>query len=357
MVVLPAGENGEPILRVRSSGLGGSGYKIPTQDNLVVPGVTTVTSIADKPGLRQWAVDLTAAYAVTHVDALLNRSEVEGYGFLRYRWKREPKLDVDPNLRNWHEHVLNDAADMGRWMHEYVEQDLLGEFTAAVTESWQQEMVDEWNIFKFEHEIEVALVEQTAYNPAGYAGTFDLLVRVDGVWYLLDIKTSRGTWPEHYMQLAALGAAPVWLRRVPPFPYGNYERMGEDDGPTYYGRIEETEEIAPIVSWLGEDVLLDFDGEVRNINGSFVTLVNGPVLYKRNNKPDTWWVEDVLPPFTQYAILHIRPADDDGTPAFCTLKPVDQEMIDLHYEWFLGHLTAKHAERSVNLRLREKEEK
>lgn len=302
MVVLSATENEEPILRVRASGLGGSGYKIPTQDGLVVPGVTTVTSIADKPGLRQWAVDLTAAYAVTHVDGILNRSEVEGYGFLRYRWKREPKLDADPDLRNWHEYVLNDAADMGRWMHEYVESDLLGEFTAAVTETWQQEMVDEWNIFKFEHEIEVALVEQTVYNPAGYAGTFDLLLKIDGVWYLTDIKTSRGTWPEHYMQLAALGAAPVWLRRVT-------------------------------------------EGE------------SGAVLYKRNNKPDTWWVEDVLPPFTQYAILHIRPTDDDGTPAFCTLKPVDQKMIDLHYEWFLGHLTAKIAERSVKMYLKEEEVK
>jgi hypothetical protein len=279
----------DPLLRVRSSGQGGSGYKIPTDGGRVVPGVTTVTGIADKPGLRQWAVDLTAAYAVTHVDALLNRSEVEGYGFLRYRWKREPKLDADPNLRNWHEYVLNDAADMGTWFHEYAEADLTDGFTAEPVEDWQQEMVDAWNLFKFEHDIEVLLVEETVYNPIGYAGTFDLLVRIDGKVYLVDIKTSRGTWPEHLMQLAALGAAPVWLRQV------------DSEHP-------------------------------------------GAVIYKRKDKPDTWWVEDVIPDFAGYAIIHCRPTDDDGTPPFCELKMQDWNLIDLHYDWFLGHLTAKQAE-------------
>lgn len=341
----------EPILRVKASGLKGSGYKIVTQLDangraVIVPGVTTVTNISHKPALVQWACDQTAAYAATHIDQLLNRSELEGYAYLRYRWKREPKLDADPNMRNWHEYVLNDAADMGRWGHAYVESDLLNEFGPEVTEDWQQEIADQWAAFKFEHDIEVGLVEATVYNPIGYAGTFDLLVKIDGVWYLLDIKTSRGTWPEHYMQLAALGAAPVYMRQTTAFPYGNYERMGEDDGPTYFGRIEETGEVAPIASWLGENVMLDFDGVLNGVNGSFVTLVNEPVLYKRTNKPDTWWVEDVLPSFTKYAILHIRPTDDDKE-AFCVLNVVDQGLIDLHYEWFLGHLTAKNAQRSV----------
>lgn len=287
----------DPILRVRASGLKGSGYIVPTQvdeagKRIVVAGVTTITGIAHKPGLLQWACDQTAAYAVTHVDDLLNRDETQGYGFLRYRWKREPKLDDDPNIRNWHEHVLNDAADMGRWGHEYVEADLLGDFLPEVTEQWQAEMVEVWEQFKFEHEIEALLVECTVYNPEGYAGTFDLLVKIDGVTYLLDIKTSRGTWPEHYMQLAALGAAPVWLRQ--------------------------TNESEP-----------------------------GAVKYVRKDKPDTWWVEDTLPPFTSYAILRLRAADDDGTPAYCRLDVVDQTTIDLHYEWFLGHLTAKLAERKV----------
>jgi hypothetical protein len=286
----------DPILRVRSSGFQGSGYATPTElvdgKPRIVPSVTTIAGIADKPGLRQWAVEQTAGYAVTHVEALLNRSEFEGLGFLRYRWKNEPKLDADPDLRTWHDTVLNDAADLGTWMHEYVEARLLGEFAAAPETEWQAEMVEQFEAWLFEHDVEALLVEETVYNPRGYAGTLDLVVRVDGKCYLTDIKTSRNTWPEHYMQLAALGAAPVWLRQVA--------------------------EGTP-----------------------------GAVEYKRKDKPSTYWVEDVVPDFEGYAILHIRPTDDDGKPAFCELKVIDNELIDMHYDWFLGYLTAKEAERRV----------
>lgn len=282
----------DPILRVRGSGFQGSGYVIPTDSNRIVPSVTTVAGIAHKPGLVQWAVDNVAAFAVANVDALLNRSESEGYGFLRWRWKGEPKLDDDPNLRNWHSKVLNDAADLGTWFHEYVEADLTDGFTREATELWQEQMVDAWNLFKFEHDVEALLTEQTVYNPRGYAGTLDLIVRIDGKVYLADVKTGRGTWPEHLMQLGALGAAPVWLRQV------------------------------------------DKDHE-------------GAVEFKRKDKPTTWWIEDVLPDFAGYAIIHVRPDDDDGTPAFCELKVIENELIDMHYDWFLGYLTAKEAERKV----------
>jgi hypothetical protein len=40
----------------------------------------------------------------------------------------------------------------------------------------------------------------------GYAGTLDGLWKIDGVPTLVDVKTARNTWPEHFQQLAALGA-------------------------------------------------------------------------------------------------------------------------------------------------------
>lgn len=306
---LPATENGEPILRVRSSGHGGHGYSIPTEwvdgKPRNVPGVTTITNNARQPGIEQWSVDQTAAFAVANVDAILNRTEEQGYGFLRYRWKNEPKLDADPNLRNWHGYVLNDAADLGTWGHTWIEADLLGEFGPEITEFWQEEIAEQWEIFKFEHDIRPILVEQIVYNPIGYAGTLDFIVELDGEIWLLDGKSSRKIMPAHRMQLSALGAAPVWLKRVP----------------------EGTPEASK---------------------------------YVRKNKPDTWWVEDVLPSFTRYGFLNFRPTDDDGTPAFCKIKTYDttedgrlldaeaeQVSRDAHYDWFLGYLTAKHAERSV----------
>lgn len=301
--ILPATENGQPILRVRGSGLGGSGYKIPTGDNRVVPGVTTITGAADKPGLRQWVADNTAAFAVANVDALLNRSETEGYGFLRWRWKNEPKLDSDPDLRNWHGYVLNDAADLGTWFHNYAESMLLGEFPEREPETdWQYELAEQFELFLAEHEVEPILTEQTVYNPVGYAGTLDLLARIDGLPTLCDWKTSRRVQDAHLQQLGALGAASSWLRRV-------------DEGEA------------------------------------------GAVAYKRRDKETTYWVEDVVPEFSRYAILQFRPTDDDGTPAYYDIHYVDPQEIALHYEAFLGYLTAKEAERKVKQYTNSKEEK
>src|SRR5690606_2143602 len=250
-----------------------------------------ITGAADKPGLRQWVADNTAAFAVANVDALLNRSEMEGYGFLRWRWKNEPKLDADADLRNWHGYVLNDAADLGTWFHGYAEAILRGDFPEREPQTdWQYELAEQLEAFLSEHEVEPVFMEQTVYNPVGYAGTLDLMARIDGVPTLCDWKTSRRVQDAHKQQLAALGAAPGWLRRVP---------QGEG------------------------------------------------VLYKRKQKPDTWWVEDAVPEFSQYAILQFRPTDDDGTPAYYRMHIVNPEEIALHYEAFLGYLTAKEAERKV----------
>jgi len=41
----------------------------------------------------------------------------------------------------------------------------------------------------------------------GYAGTYDLLMTIDDQLWLIDIKTSKGVYPEYGLQLAAYGHA------------------------------------------------------------------------------------------------------------------------------------------------------
>jgi len=282
----------QPKLRSRASGFGGSGYRIPTWLDdagkpTLVPSVTTITGVTHKPGLVQWAADQTAAYAVTHLDDLMSRTEEAGWGFLRYFWRREPK-GVD-ELRGAHKRVLNEAANIGTNVHEWIEADLKGEFEPAIDSFECEQMVEQWLLWKSEHTIEPILVEATAVNREhGYAGTLDGLWVVDGVPTLVDVKTSRNTWPEHFQQLAALGAC--------------YTLMEECD---------ECEGSVPLA--------------------------------------DTWWREIVMPPFSEYAILHLRPQDYDSkgnvTEPFCKLKKI--ENIDLHFEGFLGALQLKKYERKL----------
>lgn len=289
----------DPLLRVKASGFGGSGYRIPTwlgDDGkaMVVPGVTTITGVTAKPGIVQWAVDQTAAYAVANIDALLTRTETQGWGMLRWYHKRTPDFEVD-DLRNYHNGVLNDAAELGTSVHEWIEADLTDGFPPAINTPEMDEMVYRWEQFKEEHTIEPLLVEATAVNKQyGYAGTLDGLWIIDGVPTLVDVKTSRNTWPEHFQQLAALGACDTYMKQVSS----------------------------------------DTDGAAEHKVGSEVT----------------YWVEKPMPKFDEYAIVHLRPTDFDNNgnllESFCKLKKV--ENLDLHFKGFLGALELKKYERELN---------
>jgi hypothetical protein len=206
----------EPKLRVRSSGHGGSGYKHPRTGD-VVPGVTTVLKKLEKPAIAQWAVDNTAAYAVANVDRLLTRTEEQGYGFLRWYWKRDPLQGDLEDIRNYSNGVLNDAANLGTMLHDWIaaEHDDLPypDVSEAPAHFW--EMVEQWEYYKSQHTIEPLHTEVTIWNEElGYAGTADGIWKIDGVMTLVDIKTSRNTWDEHWMQLASLSECTTLMTEV-----------------------------------------------------------------------------------------------------------------------------------------------
>ena len=203
----------EPKLRVRASGHGGSGYRHPLTGEKV-PGVTTVLAKLDKPQLRQWVADNTAAYAVANIDGLLNRTEEQGYGFLRWYWKRDPLSNDYSDIRNYSNGVLNDAAELGTMMHDWVAADHGAQPYPDVSNAqpYFWELVEQWNDLNLRHEIIPVHTEVTFWSQCyGYAGTADGVWLIDGVPTLVDVKTSRNTWDEQRVQLAALGACDSML--------------------------------------------------------------------------------------------------------------------------------------------------
>ena len=243
----------------------------------MVPSITTVLKSEAKPAIAQWAANQTAAYAVANAESLLTHSEDWGYKMLRF---------------NYHEGVLQDASEMGTWLHEYVQADVDGseeefpDLNVAHDSHW--EMVEQWLKFKSEHDIRAHHTERTVWNDElGYAGTLDGLWEFDGKLCLMDIKTSRGLYTSTWMQLAALWNAP--------------EMFIPQDDDSY----------ASLTGW---------------------------------QKP----VEEI-------GVLHIRPNDWDSRgnpmPAFCRWVPAND--LDLHFRAFKGLLTYGEAQRDV--RLAEKE--
>jgi len=186
----------EPRLRVKASGMGGSGYVIPTrltEDGKMVrcAGVTTVLGAIDKPGITQWAVNQTAAYAVHNVDALLDRTEEVGMRYLQWYWRRMKPADFDDpeiDILNAHSGVLNDLAELGSITHDWVSDFVTDQFDPIeLTRDEQAQMVSAFLDWWDEHDVEVILTERTVVGD-GYAGTLDHMWIVDGIKYLVDLK-------------------------------------------------------------------------------------------------------------------------------------------------------------------------
>lgn len=203
-----------PALAVKNSGWGGRGYRNPVSgDKRVVPSITTVLKAESKPALVQWAVDQTAGYAVANAHRLMTMSEDSGFKMLRWIPRKEiASVQPGMDLHSYHTGVLSDASDMGTWMHEWAQADIVPELqypdvNAAHEVYW--DMVEEWDKFKAGKEIIPHYTERTVWHEElGYAGTLDCMWEIDGVMTLLDIKTSRGLYSSTWMQLAALRAAP-----------------------------------------------------------------------------------------------------------------------------------------------------
>lgn len=307
-----------PELAVKQSGYGGRGYAIPAlpgEDSkkvkadggyvqtrvdgdgkaIIVPSVTTVLKAGSSDALVQWAVDQTAGYAAINPDSVFTRSPDAAFGYLRFYWRRTPDpLEEGFELRNYHRGVLQEAADLGTSIHEWMQADAGdGEYPDVSTKNESFfEMVVEWNKWYAENFVEPVFTEATVYNSElGYAGTLDCLWRINGELWLLDMKSSRGLWPDHSRQLAALKEADTLL-------------------------------------------LKDESGEWTH-------------------QPWQPWVDQI----DRYGFLHIRPSDIDKDGEFMLpyLEVVDAENLDVHFEAFKGLLAVKHAEREI--KRREQEEK
>lgn len=314
-----------PKLATARSGWGGRGYYIPgrtfedlegNEHRLVYPSVTTVLTQVAKPALLQWVADQTAAAAVVNLPYLMLRNEDVGWGFLRFMWSR--KADLDDPIRSRYMRVRDDAAELGTNIHEWIEAHL-DEFATypEIVGTEVDQMIEQFLIWLETHDVIPHRAEFTVVNDMlGVAGTADAdweiccmhdgptcLGQAQGEYIrtLIDLKSSRYTWREHGMQLAALGSANSVMREVP-------------EGTE--GAIKHERAIA-------------------------------------GKKDKSWWVEDAMPRFSCYALLHIRPTDLDTKgneiPAFCKL--VDQtEDLDLHMMGFEGAMNLARSEYQLNQR-------
>ncbi len=202
-------------------------------DGVYIPSTTTVLEVKGKPQLAFWgankAVEIVRQkwhagrkYAIKQIESILKQAgmahvfeadEAKGIGTAVHDWfeayarfcieNGHPPLVLDPEDETENPDALylpysDEARSSVLAFLDWVEQ----------------------------HDVEFILVEQRVVSVEdGWAGTLDLLARVDGVEGVWDYKTSKAIYGEHFIQAAAYAKAlremgiadpkELWVLRVP----------------------------------------------------------------------------------------------------------------------------------------------
>jgi len=187
----------------------GRAYKHPFRKidgkALTSPSVTTVLKLVDKSGLSQWAADMTLQWAIENASLLLGKSDEDSVRWGRYRWTD----------------VRDERAEVGTGIHNTIEAEHTGSWNFPVLDDEQRRIMGRWRELNERYLITPHRSEFTVWSlEEDYAGTADGLWDITDLqtgesWenLVVDIKTSKNTWPEHWMQLAALASADVIMEK------------------------------------------------------------------------------------------------------------------------------------------------
>lgn len=230
--------NDGPILAqyARENEHEGRAYKDP-ETGASYPSVTTVLKNTPKGDLMRWAARMVAEKARDRPDIVMG----------------DPDKVVD-RLQYAPTDYRDERGWVGSGVHRAMEADLSGilyfpeEFTRE-----QERMMDNFEEFLAQYTIEPVLTECTVLIPCGLdrdgnplfvMGTLDGFWKVTDNWTggsyyaLVDLKTSKGIWPEHHYQLAALRMASHRFEQVAPGTEGALVHKHPKLGKTYWLKHE-----------------------------------------------------------------------------------------------------------------------
>lgn len=179
----------------------------PNGEKLWAPSITTVLKAENKDSLIQWAANQSVEWCVQNAYTLLRTDEESGIRRAKYRWRD----------------FRSERAEVGTGIHETIEQEHTGGWDFPSLDAEQVQIMARWREFNEAYDVEPVLTEVTVWNYThNYAGT------ADGLWWVtdrmtgertltwIDLKTSKNTWPAHWMQGAAIvNAEAVLIDHMP----------------------------------------------------------------------------------------------------------------------------------------------
>jgi hypothetical protein len=117
-----------------------------------------------------------------------------------------------PELRNWYmktgsvkaKEILKTRSSFGSTAHKLIEITLKGEQLSENYDSFLIDTIKVFNKWRETHELIPQSLEQRLWSEKyKYAGTCDYVGSFDGKFMIGDWKTSKGIYPEYWLQLSA----------------------------------------------------------------------------------------------------------------------------------------------------------
>ena len=216
-----------------------------------------------------------------------------------YEWLKKHGEDSDT--------IRDEAGKRGSIVHEATEVlDLGGTLELMSADGSPKYKLSEWAMisryaeFREQFPAVVHAVEtKLAVDDLGYAGTLDRVMTIDGVTYLVDIKTSGSIWPSYWLQQAA------------------YHKLLHESGVARRIFGEEIPEIKLAILWLNARTRGPAKGKVQG-QGWQMVLQSEPTEYYLDLFDKTralWMAENASqqPRQTSYQLtLAVKSAQQDG---------------------------------------------
>jgi hypothetical protein len=180
-------------------------------DGELFPSVTHILSAISKPALVPWAAKVEREACTEAAAALYDELGAAGQRYPA-SWFAAA-LAAKLGTVKAHQRTLARAGDIGTEAHQAIEWLLRTALGAEagpkpVISAPAKIAVEAFKAWAVRVSLKPILIERIVYSKQHrYAGTLDLLARVDGVLSTIDFKTGKAVYNESHLQAAAYGAA------------------------------------------------------------------------------------------------------------------------------------------------------
>lgn len=163
----------------------------------VVPGVTSILGVMNRPALINWAASQAAEYVAASLKPgeALDDEQIQALvdgARTAYRRTRDRAAEIGTVVHEWIERYAG-AAIRGHRLRIPLPENEQARRGVEAFIGWTEA-----------HDVKFLESERPIYSRSGdYAGTVDIIAEVNGVLSVLDVKTSTRVYPQYALQLAA----------------------------------------------------------------------------------------------------------------------------------------------------------